>query len=50
MKTKMARLSKDQDYETFLSPAEVAKYIEFIIQFDGNLISEEIRLNRINLR
>lgn len=50
MKTKMARLSKDQDYETFLSPAEVVKYIEFIIQFDGNLISEEIRLNRINLR
>lgn len=50
MKTKMARLSNDQDYETFLSPAEVAKYIEFIIQFDGNLISEEIRLNRINLR
>lgn len=50
MKTKMARLSKDQDYETFLSPAEVTKYIEFIIQFDGNLISEEIRLNRINLR
>jgi len=49
MKTKMARLSKDQDYETFLNPTEVAKYIEFIIQFDGNLISEEIRLNRINL-
>jgi short-subunit dehydrogenase len=49
MKTRMARLSKDQDYETFLSPTEVAKYIEFIIKFDGNLISEEIRLNRINL-
>ncbi|MEM3062091.1 MAG: SDR family oxidoreductase [Nitrososphaerota archaeon] len=50
IKTKMGRLSKDQDYETFLDPKEVAKYVEFVAQFDGELISEEIRLNRINLR
>lgn len=50
VKTKMGRLSKDQDYETFLDPSQVAKYVEFIISFDDDLISEEIRLNRINPR
>ena len=49
IKTKMGRLSRDQDYETFLDPADVAKYVAFIVLFDGELISEEIRLNRINL-
>lgn len=49
IKTKMGRLSKDQDYETFLDPLEVAKYVEFVSLFDNELISEEIRLNRINL-
>lgn len=50
IKTKMGKLSKDQEYETFLDPKEVAKYVEFVAQFDGELISEEIRLNRINLQ
>ena len=49
IKTKMGKLSKDQDYETFLDPSEVAKYVEFVISFDDDLVSEEIRLNRINL-
>ncbi|NDF36089.1 MAG: SDR family oxidoreductase [Nitrosopumilaceae archaeon] len=49
IKTKMGKLSKDQDYETFLDPSEVAKYVEFVILFDDDLVSEEIRLNRINL-
>ena len=48
IKTKMGKLSKDQDYETFLDPLQVAKYVEFAISFDDDLISEEIRLNRIN--
>lgn len=50
IKTKMGRLSKDQDYDTFLNPSEIAKYIEFIISFNAELVSEEIRLNRINLK
>lgn len=50
IKTKMGRLSKDQNYETFLDPRDVAKYVEFIARFDGELVSEEIRLNRINLQ
>lgn len=50
IKTNMGKLSKDQNFDTFLDPSEVAKYIEFIIKFDKDLISEEIRLNRINLQ
>lgn len=49
IKTKMGKLSKDQKYETFLDPSEVARYVEFVISFDDDLVSEEIRLNRINL-
>lgn len=50
IKTKMGKLSKNQDYETFLDPLEVAKYVEFIISFNDDLVTEEIRLNRINLQ
>jgi len=49
IKTKMGKLSKDQDFSTFLDPSEIAKYIEFVIKFDKDLVSEEIRLNRIKL-
>lgn len=49
IKTKMGKLSKDQDYKTFLEPSEVAEYVEFIMSFNNDLVSEEIRLNRINL-
>ncbi len=49
IKTKMGKLSKDQDYKTFLKPSEVAKYVTFIMSFNNDLVSEEIRLNRINL-
>lgn len=49
IKTRMGKLSKDQDFDTFLDPVEVAKYVEFVISFDKELVSEEIRLNRISL-
>jgi len=49
-KTSMAKISKDQDYNTFLDPKEVAKYIEFVISFDKELISDEIRLNRMIIK
>lgn len=49
IKTKMGKLSKDQDFSTFLDPSEIAKYIEFVIKFDKDLVSEEIQLNRIKL-
>ena len=46
----MGKLSKDQDFETFLKPKEIADYVAFLISFDKQLISEEIRLNRINIK
>jgi fengycin family lipopeptide synthetase B len=48
--TKMGKLSKDQKYETFLKPEEIAEYVVFVINFDKQLISEEIRLNRMQMK
>ena len=48
IKTEMGKISEEQDFETFLDPKEIAKYIIFAISFDNELISEEIKLNRIN--
>tara|TARA_R110000824_G_scaffold347711_1_gene534450 strand:- start:4210 stop:4932 length:723 start_codon:yes stop_codon:yes gene_type:complete len=36
-----------QDYDTFMDADEVAEYVVYNTAFDGNLISEEIRLNRV---
>ena len=47
--TKMGKLSKDQKFETFLKPKEIADYVAFVIKFDNQLISEEVRLNRMNI-
>ena len=47
--TKMGKLSKEQKFETFLEPKEIAEYTVFVIKFDKQLISEEIRLNRMNI-
>ncbi len=46
-KTKMARKSIDQNFDTFLDPKEVAEFIIFAISFDNELVSNEIRLNRM---
>ena len=48
-KTKMAKVSKDQNFETFLNPSEVAKTVVFLISFDNEMIIDEIRLNRIKI-
>lgn len=47
--TKMGKISNDQNFETFLNPKEIAEYVIFLISFDNELISEEIRLNRIKM-
>lgn len=49
IKTKMGRQDKNQDFNTFLDPKEVAEYIVYCISFDKELISEEIRLNRFTI-
>ena len=37
----------NENYETFMKPNEIAEFITFVICFDNNLISPEIRLGRI---
>ena len=46
IKTDMGKQDKKQNYKTFLDPKEVAKYIIYSINFDKELVTEEIRLNR----
>ena len=43
------KISKDQNFETFLDPVEVAQTILFVITLDENLVINEIRLNRMNI-
>jgi len=50
IKTGMGKLDKSQDYATFLDPKEVAKFIVDTISYDAELISEEVRLNRVILK
>ncbi len=49
-KGKMGKSTKNQDYDTFLDPHDVAKYIIFTISFDSNLMNEEILLNRMFIK
>lgn len=48
-KTKMGKRIKNQNYETFVCPDEIAQYISFIISFDGTMLSNEVKLNRMIL-
>lgn len=49
IKTEMGRKVEKlgQDFDTFMEPEEVAEYVVFNSSFDGNLVSEELRLNRM---
>lgn len=49
-KTEMGRKISWQDYNTLVDPEEVAEYIAFVSSFEGNMVSEEIRLNRMVVR
>jgi 3-oxoacyl-[acyl-carrier protein] reductase len=48
-KTKMGKQCKNQNFETFINPKEIAEYIVNIISFDNEMIIEESRLNRIKI-
>ena len=50
VQTEMGRTDFRQDFSTFVKPEEVAEYLAFIIGFDAEGISEEIRFNRITVR
>jgi len=45
--TPMGKTDIKQNYETFIKPHEIAEYVSFIVSYDKEMISEEIRLNRI---
>jgi len=47
--TKMGKISKDQDFSTFLDPEEVAETIIYLISFDKEMIMDEIKMNRIKI-
>ena len=49
IKTEMGKMTKDQNFETFLDPKEIATSLVFIISFDKELISAEIQLNRMKI-
>lgn len=36
-----------QIYDTFMTPQDVAKYTHHVISYDGHMVSEEVRLNRM---
>jgi NAD(P)-dependent dehydrogenase (short-subunit alcohol dehydrogenase family) len=47
IQTEMGRKVRGQVFETFIRPEEAARYLSFMISFDGEMISEEVRLNRL---
>lgn len=49
VKTRMGKKIKNQNFNTFINPKELAEYINFVISFNGEMVSEEIRLNRITI-
>jgi 3-oxoacyl-[acyl-carrier protein] reductase len=48
--TSMGATDTAQDYTTFIRPSEIAEYVAFVCSYDGEMISEEIRLNRVMVR
>ena len=50
IKTEMGLKVKGQDYETFIEPEDIAKLICDTIGQDGNMITEEIRINRMYIQ
>jgi len=50
IRTEMGKKVKNQDFETFIDPKEIAEYISFVISFATELVSEEICLNRMVIR
>jgi len=47
LKTKMGEKVKNQIYDTFIEPSEISKFIIDLIEYDGNMVCEEVRLNRL---
>ena len=50
LQTPMGKLDYRQDYNTFIQPQDAASFIIRAISYDGEMVSEEIRLNRMVIR
>jgi NAD(P)-dependent dehydrogenase (short-subunit alcohol dehydrogenase family) len=50
IKTPMGRQVPDENYETFMTPEEVARYVAIVVSFDGEMAIEESRLSRVGER
>ncbi len=50
VQSEMGRSDTRQDFSTFITPEEVARYVTFIMSFDGEGIAEESRINRMVIR
>ena len=48
IKTKMGKLVKNQNYQTFIDPNELSSFIISTIKQNNNMVTEEIKINRIN--
>ncbi len=46
-KTEMGKKITWQDYNTLIDPEDIAEYVSFIISFDGDMVVDETRLNRM---
>ncbi len=47
--TDMGKKIKNQTFDKFVLPSEIAEYIAFIIKFDKTMVTNELRLNRMVL-
>ena len=47
IKTPMGKLVPNQDYDTFMDPTEIADFMVKIMSYNSDMISEEVRLNRV---
>lgn len=50
IQTPMGRAVKNRDFSTFLDPAEVARLAVDLIEYDGSMVVDEVRLNRMVIR
>jgi len=47
--TNMGKLIKNQTFDKFVLPNEIAEYIAFIVKFNKTMVTDELRLNRMSL-
>ena len=47
IKTPMGLKVKNQDYKTFIEPKDASRFIIDLLGYDGNMICEEVRINRM---